>query len=128
MFRETVVANPQLFVKNLNDNPPRFHEKIYSLTAPLSTRRFESVGAVTAEDPDGDRVIYRAVRRGGPFVIVPQTGEILLAEKPELRMYLLQGCDSSKFFNDFLYVRGVYFSVNFLWGKIMNQERGGGKI
>ena len=99
MNRETVVANPQLFVKNLNDNPPRFSEKIYSLTAPLSTRRFESVGAVTAEDPDGDRVVYRALRGrragGGPFVIVPQTGEILLAEKPELRMYLLQGCNNS---------------------------------
>ena len=91
--RETVIGNPELFVKNVNDNPPVFSEKIYTLVAPLSTRRFESVGGVTAVDPDGDAVVYRAVRRGrggGPFVIVPQTGEILLAEKPELRMYLIQ--------------------------------------
>ena len=87
---ERAVINVNLFVKNINDNAPVFKQKIYSLTAPLSIRRFESVGQVSAVDPDGDKVIYRVVRKGGPFVIVPQTGEILLSELPELRMYLLQ--------------------------------------
>lgn len=88
--QETAAAQCQLFVKNVNDNPPAFKQKIYSLTAPMSIRRFESVGAVSAVDPDGDKVVYRSVRNTGPFVIVPQTGEILLAEDPDLRMYLLQ--------------------------------------
>ena len=87
---ETVTVHVTLFVKNLNDNPPAFKQKIYSLTAPLSTRRFESVGSVSAVDPDGDKIIYRSARKDGPFVVVPQTGEILLAELPDQRMYLLQ--------------------------------------
>ena len=87
---ETAIVHVTLFVKNLNDNPPAFKQKIYSLSAPLATRRFESVGSVEAVDPDGDHVIYRSVRKGGPFVVVPQTGEILLAELPHQRMYLLQ--------------------------------------
>ena len=87
---ETATAHVDLFVKNVNDNPPIFKQKIYSLTAPVSTRRFESVGRVSAVDADGDGVVYRSVRHGGPFVVVPQTGEILVAEPPQLRMYLLQ--------------------------------------
>ena len=87
---EAVTAHATLFVKNVNDNAPVFKQKIYSLTAPLTTRRFESVGGVTAVDPDGDQVVYRAVRKGGPFVVVPQTGQILLADTPDQRMYLLQ--------------------------------------
>ena len=74
-----------LFVKNENDNVPVFKQKIYTFTAPLATRRFTAVGQVTAEDADGDPVVYRLTRPPGPFVVVPQTGEIILTESPQVR-------------------------------------------
>ena len=72
-------------MKNENDNVPVFKQKIYTFTAPLATRRFTAVGQVTAEDADGDPVVYRLTRPPGPFVVVPQTGEIILTESPQVR-------------------------------------------
>ena len=77
-----------LFVKNENDNVPVFKQKIYTFTAPRATRRFTAVGQVTAEDADGDPVVYRLTRPPGPFVVVPQTGEIILTESPQVRYTL----------------------------------------
>jgi hypothetical protein len=75
-----------LFVKNENDNVPVFKQKIYTFTAPLSMRRFTAVGQVAAEDADGDPVVYRLTRpAAGPFVIVPQTGEIILTDTPQVQ-------------------------------------------
>jgi len=90
MFRafphpETASARVSLFVKNENDNVPVFKQKIYTFTAPLSTRRFTALGQVTAVDADGDAVIYRLTRQPGPFVVVPQTGEIILTENPQVQ-------------------------------------------
>ena len=46
---------------------------------------------MVAKDADGDKIIYRAIRlAGAPFVVVPQTGEVVLTEKPNQRMYLIQ--------------------------------------
>ena len=75
-------------MKNENDNVPVFKQKIYTFTAPLATRRFTAVGPVTAEDADGDPVVYRLTRPPGPFVVVPQTGEIILTESPQVRYTL----------------------------------------
>ena len=75
-------------MKNENDNVPVFKQKIYTFTAPLATRRFTAVGQVTAEDADGDPVVYRLTRPPGPFVVVPQTGEIILTESPQVRYTL----------------------------------------
>jgi hypothetical protein len=36
-----------LFVKNMNDNVPVFKQKIYTFSAPLSTRRFTALGQVS---------------------------------------------------------------------------------
>jgi hypothetical protein len=39
---------------------------------------------VKAVDADGDAVVYRLTRPPGPFVVVPQTGEIILTENPQV--------------------------------------------
>ena len=88
--QESAWTKVEIFVKNENDNSPVFTNKIYSLTAPLRSPRYSLMGIVKAEDADGDKLVYSLVRRNGPFIIVPQTGEILLTEEPQLKMYLLQ--------------------------------------
>ena len=87
---ETASAKVNVFVKNENDNAPVFMNKIYSLKAPVHSHRFSVIGMVSAKDGDGDQIVYSLVRRTGPFIVVPQTGEILLTEDPQLKMYLLQ--------------------------------------
>ena len=87
---ETASARVNVFVKNENDNAPVFINKIYSLKVPVKSHRFSVMGMVSAKDGDGDQIVYSLVRRTGPFIVVPQTGEILLTEDPQLKMYLLQ--------------------------------------
>ena len=87
---ESAWTKLEIFVKNENDNSPVFINKIYSLTAPARSPRYSLMGVVRAEDADGDKLVYSLVRKNGPFIIVPQTGEILLTEEPRLKMYLLQ--------------------------------------
>jgi hypothetical protein len=42
-----------LFVKNINDNVPVFKQKIYTFSAPLSTRRFTALGQVRVQPVQG---------------------------------------------------------------------------
>ncbi len=49
---------------------------------------------VTAVDADGDAVVYRLTRPPGPFVVVPQTGEIILTENPQV--YLLYSFEAQE--------------------------------
>ena len=88
--QEQAFAIIDVFVKNENDNAPVFTNKIYSLKAPIKSHRFSVVGLVSAKDADGDQIVYSLAKRNGPFIIIPQTGEILLTEDPQLKMYLLQ--------------------------------------
>ena len=89
---ETAATKLEVFVKNENDNAPVFTNKIYSLAASVAAARYSVVGAVAARDGDGDGVVYSLVpSRAAPFVVVPQTGELLLTQAaPPLKMYLLQ--------------------------------------
>ena len=89
---ETAATKLEVFVKNENDNAPVFTNKIYSLAASVAAARYSVVGAVAARDGDGDGVVYSLVHsRAAPFVVVPQTGELLLTQAaPPLKMYLLQ--------------------------------------
>lgn len=52
--------------------------------------RFSSVGQVKARDPDGTPITYKLRYPSSVFVVVPQTGEILLTQHPQLKMYLLE--------------------------------------
>ncbi len=58
---------------------------------------------VTAVDADGDAVVYRLTRPPGPFVVVPQTGEIILTENPQVQLVLrhkVRCCGSVLIFPD----------------------------
>ncbi|XP_049964304.1 neural-cadherin-like, partial [Schistocerca serialis cubense] len=68
-----------------NDNSPVFSSKVYRFSVAVGGRasdRFRTVGKVAATDADGDRVAYRLAAPSGLVVVVPQTGELLLAEEP----------------------------------------------
>ena len=88
--KESTSTKVDIFVKNENDNTPVFKHRIYNLRTPKGTRRFSSIGRVKAVDLDGDSVTYHQPRQSPPFVVVPQTGEVLVTETPHLAMYLLQ--------------------------------------
>lgn len=70
-------------VEDDNDNAPVFLRNDYRFKAPFydnsTGHRLASIGFVRAEDKDGDRVAYRLSGGGGFVVVVPQTGELLLA-------------------------------------------------
>ncbi|GFY53896.1 neural-cadherin [Trichonephila inaurata madagascariensis] len=92
-------------VKDVNDNPPLFPKKSYEWNVPLETPLYSKIGIVKAVDADGDKPVYNLVGfNNHPFVIVPQTGEILLMSEPESKAYsiLVQAHDdrSPKLFSD----------------------------
>ena len=88
---ETATTGIEVIVENVNDNTPEFSRKIYSLTGDRTAPRYSVVGRVEAKDKDGDSVVYSLARPAtGPFIVVPQTGELLLTQQPQLAMYLLQ--------------------------------------
>ncbi|KAL7286523.1 hypothetical protein TKK_0019259 [Trichogramma kaykai] len=81
-----------------NDNRPVFESTDYkfelwpeNLAALLAGREREALwrcfarfGRVKATDADGDSLAYRLVSPSNYFVIEPQTGELLLANEPQL--------------------------------------------
>ena len=88
---ETATTGIEVTVEDVNDNTPEFSRKIYSLIGDRTAPRYSVVGRVEAKDKDGDSVVYSLARPAtGPFIVVPQTGEILLTQEPQLAMYLLQ--------------------------------------
>ncbi|XP_063242546.1 neural-cadherin-like isoform X1 [Bacillus rossius redtenbacheri] len=82
---DKALTTVEVAVLDENDNSPVFTEHVYrfSLGGNATLRkRFESVGRVRAVDADGDRVAYRLAVPSNLVVIVPQTGELLLAGDP----------------------------------------------
>jgi len=77
-------------VDDENDNNPLFEQNLYRWAIPTNTTRFSSVGQVHATDADGDHVSYRLVTKNPTFVIVPQTGEVLLISTPLDQSYQLE--------------------------------------
>ncbi|XP_044596396.1 neural-cadherin isoform X6 [Cotesia glomerata] len=78
-----------------NDNSPTFEQEEYSFEMrPINVntlerdgrpkwRRFETIGRVTAKDADGDKVAYKLITPTNLIIIVPQTGELVLADEPD---------------------------------------------
>lgn len=85
-----------------NDNRPVFSQKDYKFSvAGTKTKnlegnssvvwnRFTSIGHVLAKDADGDKVSYKLMTPNNFVIIVPQTGELLLAGEPEKTELLLK--------------------------------------
>lgn len=90
-----------------NDNRPVFRHSDYKFAVagiksaePLADdsggnstivwRRFTSIGHVEATDLDGDKVTYKLLTPNNVVVIVPQTGELLLAGEPDRAEIMLK--------------------------------------
>ena len=67
-------------VDDVNDNVPQWTRSEYHMSVSGANRQYDRVGRVRALDADGDGVVYRLVESAGSFVVVPQTGEILLVD------------------------------------------------
>ncbi|KAG6452524.1 hypothetical protein O3G_MSEX007691 [Manduca sexta] len=81
-------------VANENDHEPYFEQDIYYFSVngtpdengPNGTarwQRFSNIGKVIAHDADGDRLYYSLLTPSNIAVIVPQTGELILADEPD---------------------------------------------
>ena len=72
-------------VDDVNDNAPVFAKSEYVWSVTPGTAKYDRVGQVRAADADGDSIVYRLTGPVSPaFVIVPQTGEILLVDSVPL--------------------------------------------
>lgn len=88
--------NIRIDIVNENDHEPRFDQDVYFFAINGTTdengpngtahwQRFSNIGQVHAYDADGDRVYYSLQTPTNLAVIVPQTGEIILAGEPDGR-------------------------------------------
>lgn len=84
----------RVLVTNENDHAPIFGQNIYYFAVngtpnengPNGTghwQRFSNIGKVQAYDADGDRIYYSLMNPSNLAVIVPQTGELILAGDPD---------------------------------------------
>nr|XP_023029904.1 neural-cadherin-like [Leptinotarsa decemlineata] len=86
------VTNVVIEVEDENDNSPVFTQKVYRFVVgddsiegdnvTMTWKRFSSIGKVEATDADGDKVAYKLATPTNFLVIVPQTGDLLLAQEP----------------------------------------------
>ena len=79
-----------------NDNSPIFENVLYTFEiSPTNLKtldkdlvpqwnRFSTIGKVLATDADGDKVAYKLITPSNLVIIVPQTGELLLAGEPDI--------------------------------------------
>lgn len=80
-------------VDDENDNRPIFAQSQYYFQLARDASKFDRIGSVSATDADGDDVIYHLATPSNSFVVVPQTGELLLADESlpmSNRSYLLE--------------------------------------
>lgn len=92
----------QIRILDENDNRPVFNSRDYKFTvagrkgtngdgnATTVWNRFTSIGHVSARDADGDKVTYKLLTPNNVVIIVPQTGELLLAGEPEKSELMLK--------------------------------------
>lgn len=86
----------RVLVNDVNDNAPVFTEKYYSWNIKPDFPIYSTVGRVKSIDADGDKPFYKfSSNTSGAFIIVPQTGEVILVNHPELGIYsyFVVACD-----------------------------------
>ncbi|XP_078049941.1 neural-cadherin isoform X3 [Augochlora pura] len=101
-FLSTSQINGEVHILDENDNRPVFEKELYTFeirptvlnsneeaidkngVSLTGWKRFSTVGKVFAKDADGDKVAYKLLTPSRLLVVVPQTGELLLANEPEI--------------------------------------------
>ncbi|XP_076378461.1 neural-cadherin isoform X5 [Megalopta genalis] len=101
-FLSTSQINGVVHILDENDNRPVFEKELYTFeirptvlgsnedaidkngVSLTGWKRFSTVGKVLAKDADGDKVAYKLLTPSRLLVVVPQTGELLLANEPEI--------------------------------------------
>lgn len=99
---DKIISKIQVTVLDENDNHPIFKSTEYkfaitgyksaSLESNTTTtwKRFSILGKVEATDADGDKIAYRLSAPSNIVIIVPQTGEIMLADQPQTSELLIE--------------------------------------
>ncbi|XP_030383016.1 neural-cadherin [Scaptodrosophila lebanonensis] len=99
---DKTVSKIQITVLDENDNRPVFKSLDYKFAiagqkAPnfegnssVTWQRFAILGKVEATDADGDKIAYRLKAPSNVVIIVPQTGELMLAGEPTSSELLLE--------------------------------------
>lgn len=97
-----VDAKVTIHILDDNDNRPVFVESHYRFVvagkksidadgnATVTYERFTKIGKVQAKDADGDKVAYKLTAPSNYVIIVPQTGELMLAGEPDMHELLLE--------------------------------------
>ncbi|XP_067623205.1 neural-cadherin isoform X2 [Eurosta solidaginis] len=99
---DRTVSKIVVTVLDENDNRPIFKttEYKFAIAGQKSTglegnttttwKRFSILGKVEATDADGDKIAYRLSAPSNIVIIVPQTGEIMLANQPQTPELLIE--------------------------------------
>lgn len=99
---DKAVSRIAITVLDDNDNRPIFIRPHFKFSiagnktanlegnATVVWNRFTSIGRIQARDADGDKVAYKLLTPNNLIVIVPQTGELLLAGEPDRSEMLLK--------------------------------------
>lgn len=85
----TASTTVKIIVNDVNDNPPVFKKKYYSWNIKPDVPVYSTIGLVKAIDADGDKPVYKFMGSNSShaFIIVPQTGEIIVMYEPEVGVY-----------------------------------------
>uniref|UniRef100_A0A6B2E6C1 Putative cadherin egf lag seven-pass g-type receptor n=1 Tax=Phlebotomus kandelakii TaxID=1109342 RepID=A0A6B2E6C1_9DIPT len=96
------IAKIAVTVLDVNDNRPVFSRPEYKFSmagvkstdlhgnSTVTWPRFSRLGRVEAKDEDGDKVAYKLITPSNYVIIVPQTGELLLANEPDMQEILVE--------------------------------------
>lgn len=71
-------------VEDENDNRPTFKHPEFHFNLPSGAQKYDRLGQVKAVDADGDEIVYRLTSPSNLFVMIPQTGELILVSDEKL--------------------------------------------
>lgn len=92
---DKAISHVDINILDDNDNRPIFTQPYFKFAiagnkstnldgnSTITWNRFTSIGHIEAKDADGDKVAYKLLTPNNLVIIVPQTGELLLAGEPD---------------------------------------------